>query len=280
MNPTHGQGQGSTQQRVVPTGTQTTGFVPMLAVTRPDMTGRDATPMPLGSRAVMDLKFSPRYHGMHTETNASADHLRPDQNCALWITQLPPDVEVGELLSKIRNVGRVYATFINPANGVTHPKCAAKLVFFSPDSAQKLLTRALHQPLIIRGQRAQIAPNRIKYSAHTTDRGESRVLIVTGNTAFVNEDSLTAYFEGRFAFQIDGVQTLIQFQDRAVVEYRFGSYRCQAQMGMKALLLDRPRGLEMVEFGADPCEVGSDATSFGIASDRIQGLGVSLPLVR
>ncbi|OAQ64057.2 hypothetical protein VFPPC_16149 [Pochonia chlamydosporia 170] len=269
----------STPTSAITTGTQATGFVPMLAVTRPDMIGRDVTPMPLGSQAVVDLKFSPRYHGMHTESNASADHLRPDQNCALWITQLPPDVTVSELLAEIRQIGRVFATFINRSDGVQHPKSAAKLVFFKPQEAQKLLSRISHSPLVVRGHKAQMALNRIKYEEHTTERGESRVLIITGHRRFVNEDSLTAYFEGRFAFQIDQVQTLVQFGNRAVVEYKFGSYRCQSQMGMKALLLDRPIGLEMVEFGADPCEVGSETTSFSIAGERIQGHGFNLSVM-
>lgn len=263
----------------VSTGTIATGFVPMLAVTRPDMTGRDVTPMPLASKAVVDLKFSPRYHGMHTENNASVDHLRPEQNCALWITQLPPDVKVTELLGKIRNIGRVYAVFINPSDGVAHPKAAAKLVFFKPEGAQKLLRQVWAKPIVIRGHRAQITPNRIKYGEHYMENGESRVLIITGNKMFVNRDSLTAYFEGRFAFQLDDIHTLVEFHDRAVIEYKFGSYRCQSQMGMKALLLDRPRGLEMVEYGADPCEVGSDSTSFSIAGERIQGRGICLPMV-
>ncbi|OAA39090.1 hypothetical protein NOR_06350 [Metarhizium rileyi] len=266
-----------TTASVLATGTQATGFVPMLAVTRPDMTGRDVTPMPLGSQTVQDLKFSPRYHGMHTETNASVDYLRPDQNCALWITQLPPDVKVTEILGHIHNAGRVYATFINPPDGIKHPRSAAKLVFFTPAGAQKLLAYAWHHPFTIRGYKAQVAPNRIKYDSHSTAKGESRVLIITGDKKFVNEGSLTAYFEGRFAFQIDKIQTLIEFKNRAVVEYKFGSYRCQSQMGFKALLLDRPRGLEMVEFGADPCEVGSDTTSFTIAGERIQGKGLLLP---
>ncbi|EFY91557.1 hypothetical protein MAC_02442 [Metarhizium acridum CQMa 102] len=255
-------------------GTQATGFVPMLAVSRPDMTGRDVTPMPLGSQAVIDLKFSPHYRGMHTEANASADHLPPDQNCSLWITQLPPDVKVAELLGKIRNVGRVYATVLSPPDGIKHPKSAAKLVFFTPAGARKLLAHGEDHPLVIRGHRAQIMPNRTKCHSQSTERGESRVLIITGHRSFVNEASLTAYFEGRFTFQIDKVQTLLEFQDRAVVEYQFGSYRCQSQMGLKALLLDRPRGLEMVEFGADPCEVGSETTSFTVAGERIQGRGL------
>ncbi|KAG6038244.1 hypothetical protein E4U41_004390 [Claviceps citrina] len=254
-------------------------FVPMLSITRPDRTGRDFTPFLQQSthHALYPLKFSPRYHGMHTENNASMEHLPPEQNCALWLTNLPPDIRERELLSCIRNMGRIYATYINYPDGHAHATSAAKLVFFRPEAAQKLLAHCtLVKPMVIRGHHVKIALNRIKYAKNSMENGESRVLIITGHKNFVNETSLMAYFEARFQFQIDEVATLITHKERAVVEFKFGSYRCQAQMGMKALLLDRPAGLEMVEYGADPCEVGSEVTSFTVAGERIQGRGLLL----
>lgn len=250
-----------------PTLAEKRGFIPMLTVARPDKTGRDLTP---ATDATDSLRFSPRYCGMHTENNASADNLPTQQNCALWLTNLPPDVTERELLSSIRNVGRIYATYINHPDYVAHQTAAAKLVFFAPEAAQRLLSHSLTNAIFVRDYRIKVAPNRIKYARNSMDKGESRVLIVTGSEAFVNEKSLTEYFGKRFAFQVDGVRMLIRANGRAVVEYKFGSYRCQAQMGMKALLLDRPEGFEMVEFGLDPCEVGSELTSFTVAAERIQ----------
>ncbi|KAG6063116.1 hypothetical protein E4U32_001628 [Claviceps aff. humidiphila group G2b] len=255
-------------------------FIPMLSVIRTE--GRGKRPIPFVSQSnrhtISPLKFSPHYHGMHTENNASMEHLAPDQNCALWLTNLPPDIRVRELLSTIRNVGRVYATFINDPDGHVHATAAAKLVFFTPEAAQRLLTQCLVTPLVIRGYLVKMALNRIKYAKNSMDNGESRVLIITGQADFVNTSTLTAFFQARFQFQIDDAANLMIHKGRAVVEYKFGSYRCQAQMGMKSLLLDQPAGLEMVEYGADPCEVGSEATSFTVAAARIQGRGLRLRL--
>ncbi|KAG6061722.1 hypothetical protein E4U17_000062 [Claviceps sp. LM77 group G4] len=253
-------------------------FIPMLSVIRTEGRGKRPTPFLSQSNrhTISPLKFSPHYHGMHTENNASMDHLAPNQNCALWLTNLPPDICVRELLSTIRNVGRVYATFINDADGHLHATAAAKLVFFTPEAAQKLLAQCLVTPLVIRGYLVKIALNRIKYAKNSMDNGESRVLIITGRADFVNTSTLTAFFQARFQFQIDDAANLMIHKGRAVVEYKFGSYRCQAQMGMKSLLLDQPAGLEMVEYGADPCEVGSEATSFTVAAARIQGRGLRL----
>ncbi|KAG5954209.1 hypothetical protein E4U58_000151 [Claviceps cyperi] len=255
-------------------------FIPMLSVIKAE--GRGKRPIPFVSQSnrhtVSPLKFSPHYHGMHTENNASMEHLAPDQNCALWLTNLPPDIRVRELLSTIRNVGRVYATFINDPDGHVHATAAAKLVFFTPEAAQRLLAQCLVTPLVIRGYLVKMALNRIKCAENSMENGESRVLIITGQADFVNTSTLTAFFQSRFQFQIDDAANLMIHKGRAVVEYKFGSYRCQAQMGMKSLLLDQPAGLEMVEYGADPCEVGSEATSFTVAAARIQGLGLRLRL--
>ncbi|KAG5938830.1 hypothetical protein E4U59_003559 [Claviceps monticola] len=255
-------------------------FIPMLSVIRTE--GRGKRPIPFLSQSnrhtVSPLRFSPHYHGMHTENNASMEHLAPDQNCALWLTNLPPDIRVRELLSTIRNVGRVYTTFINDPDGHVHATAAAKLVFFTPEAAQRLLAQCLVTPLVIRGYLVKMALNRIKYAKNSMENGESRVLIITGQADFVNTSTLTAFFQARFQFQVDDAACLMIHKGRAVVEYKFGSYRCQAQMGMKSLMLDQPAGLEMVEYGADPCEVGSEATSFTVAAARIQGRGLRLRL--
>ncbi|RFU74052.1 hypothetical protein TARUN_8201 [Trichoderma arundinaceum] len=219
-------------------------------------------------------KFSTRYHGMHSETNASAEHLAPEQNCALWLTNLPPGVSTHELLTAIRNVGRVWCSYVNYPDYVTHQTAAAKVVFFTPEAAQQLLSVSWTRGLFIQGYRVKVSHNRIKYGSHAITGKMSRILIITGHVDFVNDVSLTKFFKDRFIFQVDEVVELIRAGGRAVVEFKFGSYRCQAQMGKMSLEKDRPVGFEKVEFGDDPCEVGDTMTSYGIAAERIQGRGL------
>lgn len=253
------------------------GFLPMQAVSFPQ---RNLFPASYPDMAVAPmipsglLKFSSRYHGMHTENNASAEHIPPELNCALWLTNLPPDVSVHELLRVIRHVGRIWCSYINKPDNITHQTAAAKVVFFTPDAAQRLLSLSWTRGLVIRGYRIKAGHNRIKYQPRELAVDLSRVLIITGNARFVNEESLTRYFEARFVFQVDEVLELIENKNRAVVEYRFGSYRCQAQMGKMSLEKDRPAGFEKVEFGEDPCETGIDDAAYKIAADRIRGLGL------
>ncbi|KAF5537853.1 hypothetical protein FMEXI_9675 [Fusarium mexicanum] len=248
------------------------GFRPMAAITRP--------PSHIAREdEARESIFSDNYKGEHNTRNASALSLTPDQNCALWLTNLPPDVTHHELLGQIRNVGRIWCSVINEPDGERHETAAAKVVFFTPGPAQLLLSKSLTQGLSIRGFPLRVTHNRVKYGEQRILGPASRVLIITGKSTFVNPSSLTQFFKDRFVFEIDEVTELIVQGDaskggRSVVEYRFGSFRCQAQMGKMALEKDRPQGFEKVEFGEDPCEVGDTLSAYGVAAERIQGKGM------
>jgi hypothetical protein len=223
--------------------------------------------------------FSDNYKGEHTMRNASAMNLSPEENCALWLTNLPPDVTYNQLLAQIRNVGRIWCTVINEPDYDRHDTAAAKVVFFTPHPAQLLLSKSLTQGLEVSGYPVRVTHNRVKYGEQPMVGAASRVLIITGKSTFVNPESLTEFFKERFVFEIDEITPLIVQPERikggrSVVEYRFGSFRCQAQMGKMALEKDRPQGFEKVEFGEDPCEVGDTLTAYGIAAERIQGKGM------
>ncbi|PHH65044.1 hypothetical protein CDD81_3442 [Ophiocordyceps australis] len=260
-------------------GNSAGGFLPMLAVSAPEKRRHSLSLSQLLHQQQQELdgdgtRFSIRYHGMHTESNASADHLAPEQNCALWLTNLPADVSYSELLATIRHIGRIWCSYINLPDGIKHHTAAAKVVFFSPCAAQKLLTQAWTSSIVIRGHRVRVSHNRIKSDRNDVAGPASRVLIITGSAEFVHPQNLRLWFSQRFIFQEDDARMLISAPHRAVCEFRFGSYRCQSQMGKMALEKDRPDGFEKVEFGDDPCEVGDSLVSYGIAAERIQGKGL------
>ncbi|KAF5628775.1 uncharacterized protein FTJAE_8725 [Fusarium tjaetaba] len=248
------------------------GFRPMAAIARPPShTAREDE--------ARESVFSDNYKGEHNTRNASALSLTADQNCALWLTNLPPDVTHHELLGQIRNVGRIWCSVINEPDWERHQTAAAKVVFFTPGPAQLLLSKSLTRGISVRGFPVRVTHNRVKYGEQGVLGPASRVLIITGKSTFVNPSSLTKFFEERFVFEVDEITELIVQGDaskggRSVVEYRFGSFRCQAQMGKMALEKDRPQGFEKVEFGEDPCEVGDTLSAYGVAAERIQGKGM------
>ncbi|KAL6916091.1 hypothetical protein ACHAPO_006387 [Fusarium lateritium] len=251
------------------------GFRPMAAINH----NRVASGTENGREEPEANIFSDNYKGEHTMRNASAMELSPEENCALWLTNLPPDVTHSQLLSQIRNIGRIWCSVINEPDYDRHDTAAAKVVFFTPRPAQLLLSKSLTQGLEVSGYPVRVTHNRVKYGEQPMVGAASRVLIITGKSTFVNPESLTEFFKERFVFEIDEITPLIVQParvkgGRSVIEYRFGSFRCQAQMGKMALEKDRPQGFEKVEFGEDPCEVGETLASYGIAAERIQGKGI------
>ncbi|PHH69886.1 hypothetical protein CDD80_6393 [Ophiocordyceps camponoti-rufipedis] len=259
--------QGPRRDMARPEKRRSQGFLPMMAVSDPEHRLQIV-------QASYSTKFSTHYHGMHTDNNASADHLTPAQNCALWLTNLPANINYDELLDSVTNIGRIWCTYINLPDMIRHQTAAAKVVFSKPEAAQKLLNQSWTSPIMIREHRIRVSHNRIKYPSNELSDKRCRVLIITGCDTFVNPDTLRCWFTKRFVFQEDRVIVLIRRGGRSVVEFRFGSYRNQAQMGVKALELDRPDGFEKVEYGDDPCETGETFASYGVAAERIQGKGL------
>jgi hypothetical protein len=252
------------------------GFRPMAAIAH---TRSNVSRVNCDDDTAEPVTFSGNYKGEHTIRNASAMNLSPEENCALWLTNLPPDVTHRQLLAQIRNVGRIWCTVINEPDYERHDTAAAKVVFFTPGPAQILLSKSLTQGLQVGSHAVRVTHNRVKYGEQPVVGAASRVLIITGKSSFVNAESLTEFFKERFVFEIDEITTLIirgeaENGGRSVIEYRFGSFRCQAQMGKMALEKDRPQGFEKVEFGEDPCEVGDTLATYTIAAERIQGKGI------
>lgn len=253
-------------------GTEERRFIPMnAAVKQSGYTPQ--SPAHYFTQHSPSIKFSERYLGQHTESNASAN-IPEDYNCAVWIRNLPPDVTYTELLGSIQQIGRVWCSYINVPDYVKHHTAAAKVVFYRPESARALLEFVFKQNPNIRGHFFKADLNRIKSAPHSLSDGTSRVLIVTGEDWFANETYLREWFAQQCQFQLDQTVTHIKVHGRAVIEFRFGSYRSQAEAGFKALTINRPKGFEKVEFGDDPCEVGQTLTSRSIALQRFQGIGI------
>lgn len=252
------------------------GFTPMracLAAAEEERAqGQQVARPALSSQACCSSKFSVRYKGMHTTKNASNDILPDRLNCSVWITNLPEDITYAELLESVGSRGRIFCSFINSPDGIKFHTAAAKVVFFKPGPAQRLRDEAAHPGFYVRGHRTRITLNRIKSGEVQVAGRNCRVLIITGRDDFVNEQTLREWFDRRIVWQGDGVNELIHARGRRVLEWRFGSYRNQAEMAKLALEKDRPVGLEHVEFGFDPNEVGAeDMSSYAIAAERIQG---------
>jgi hypothetical protein len=215
----------------------------------------------LSRRKAMLMGFSPRYAGnIYLASNQSAS-IPENKNCSLFILGLPPTLTTHELLSNIRDIGRVFATHINrPDPDKGHHTAAAKVIFFERAAAERFYDRfnfrgffileyPLHPP-------ARVLWNRIR-TAEQTGQGmqyRSRVLNISGPSKLVNEAVLSAYFNTKIIYQVDEVIVLCQENERALVEFRFGSYRCQAEAARMALCREWTDHGVRVFYGKDPCD--------------------------
>jgi hypothetical protein len=93
--------------------------------------------------------FSPNYRGNPGIARNQSAAIPAEENCSLFLVGLAPDLTTHELLSGIRNAGRVYATHINPPNlARRHMYSAAKVVFFEREAAGMYTTSIrAHPPL-------------------------------------------------------------------------------------------------------------------------------------
>ncbi len=199
--------------------------------------------------------FSVNYDGnIWLQQNRSAD-IPASESCSMFVTGLPADVTTHQLLAPIRNMGRVFASHINrpqPERG--HLQSAAKIVFFERRAAARFFAWSNVQGYVVGGRRARVVYNRIRAAEDGRSPAASRVVCVAGPPAVVSEAVLLPYFATKFSFQIDEVLDHGPGPDgRALVEFRFGSFRCQAQSAKLAVDCEL-RGLVTAFYGVDPCE--------------------------
>ncbi|KAK3688344.1 hypothetical protein B0T22DRAFT_511739 [Podospora appendiculata] len=204
--------------------------------------------------------FSANYRGNpDLDRNRSAE-IAPDENCSLFIVGLDPRITTHELLASIRDVGRVYATHINPPEPDRgHLTCAAKVVFFERAAAERFYARFATTGLYIPSHPAspgRVTWNRVRTAQYDAGGRKTRVLLISGPAAFVNESTLRAYFSSKLQYQVDGVvrRGHDPARARALVEFRFGSFRCQAEAAWMALNREFKDLGVVVVFGRDPCD--------------------------
>ncbi|KXX80607.1 hypothetical protein MMYC01_202678 [Madurella mycetomatis] len=198
---------------------------------------------PWEARAQLLIKgFSPNYRGDPDLARNRSAAIPAEQNCSLFVVGLAPDLTTHELLSGIRGVGRVYATHINPPDPARgHLGSAAKVVFFERAGAERFYDlysafgfstpRSPHL-------RARVTWNRIRSAEVDVGGHKSRVLLVSGPPDIVNQQFLMSYLDNKMQYQVDDVLHRGANPDRTrvLLEFRFGSFRCQAEAARMALV--------------------------------------------
>lgn len=275
------------------TGANNRQFKPMVCVQNP----AKANEMLNGSEILHRLRngISLNYKGQSHNLNNISRDIPHSENAALWLTNLPPAVTVKELLGAIASsgpIGRVWSLHINPpkkvlttaaaANHQHHQQgkinkdpnlplsyrtSAAKLIFYQPVEAQRLLALAQRGEFSLtttatnndeqRHYQVHATHNRQRVPAQRMPNHTSRVLLISGPSWYVTEAQLHDLFRHFFVYQTEEVVVLADDGAKRVLEWRFGSMRAQAQAAFRLLKSPWLENIMVhVAWGTDPCETG------------------------
>ncbi|KAI1214441.1 uncharacterized protein F4807DRAFT_456083 [Annulohypoxylon truncatum] len=195
------------------------------------------------------------YHGDCSLPNNTGAGVPEDQNTNLWITGLPANITIHELLAAITHTGRVRSTVINQPTGII-TTAAASISFFNREDAERLYLKIMRGRILLRGQFPLVQWNRNRVGESAVPPYASRVLLIAGNPEIVNQTFLNDFFAKKFVYELDQVidhGTVPGFGGPiSRLEYRFGSWRSQASSARLALILEL-KGFLLVQYGPDPC---------------------------
>ena len=188
--------------------------------------------------------------------NMSAD-IPEEDNCSFFITGLPSDLTMTELLGSLRNTGKIFQVTLNPPTG-DFGTAAAKVIFFRKEDAR----RFLHQTHRASGFRvrdvlAQVKRNRIRVAEQKPPYSDfSRVVIIRGPAALVDmERSIRPILDERIrSYDIETYRAERVGRNEAELTICFGSCRAQAHGARIVIGRELGRRGVTVEFGRDPCE--------------------------
>ncbi|KAI0201992.1 hypothetical protein F4808DRAFT_468939 [Astrocystis sublimbata] len=187
-----------------------------------------------------------------------------EESTSVWITNLPPICTHADVLRKIRDTGKIYASVINKPQ---HPflTSAAKIVFFDVEGRKRLERSADRGEFTVGSYTPQVRLNRILTSAQPFGP-ESRVLQICGLPQFVNKDVLMPWFQFWCTFDLEDLQTWPNLSPLGTVTmvWTFGSFRCQAERVLAKIQAFQRAHIEgtlksfwihvTVRYGPDPCD--------------------------
>lgn len=239
---------------------QNQGFRPMNSKLDPEAKNRPLTKEEVEYRKALGI--SPNYRGEATNPQNISANIPDDENCSLWLTNLPPHCSYRDLLAAVarHQPGRIYATSISPPDAESdhtlpsHRTSAAKMAFYRPEEATRLLQLCSMGLLKVQGYRVRAVRNRVKVPANLGKDNTSRCLVIWGPRALVNEIQLTRLFNTFFTFDTDEVILRHEGENVRCLEWRFGSFRAQAESAEKMLTDPKHKDFYSVKFARDPCE--------------------------
>jgi len=211
-----------------------------------------ATRMVLERRGIIPPSTLNSGTGYQGDTNSASfsaqiEGLPDDENCALFLSNIPLAVTQTDILARI-HVGSVFALHINPPDEA-HPFQAAKLVFMDPEAAAAFMKSNIW----LRGRRLGVRYNRFGYRRNTEPY--SRCLMIEGPPHMMTLQFWDQYF---FKYSLLNWDRVLYVEcdkpGMEAMEFRFSRIDGQAQTCFQAINADRElKGVVTVRYVRDPC---------------------------
>lgn len=197
---------------------------------RPMDTVRGASPRFTAEEKIR-AGFSWRYRGDINNPKNSSAGISPEENCALFLTNLPAGTTEKILLDALgihAPFGRVHATSIAPATDNRHSTACAKLAMFGREEAVRVFDFVNAGDLRIAGRTIGIAWNNNR-SPIQTDIADtaSRVLEIHGPREVVDIHRLSRFFEDNLKYQTQDITVLNEDKEERLIRWAFCSFRAQ-----------------------------------------------------
>ncbi|KAF3763581.1 hypothetical protein M406DRAFT_262487 [Cryphonectria parasitica EP155] len=225
-------------------------FKPMTAVLYPKAPKR---PLSDQERALRQQKgISDNYEGNPENPKNQSANIPNEENCALFLTNLPARCSYQTLLRAIaqHRMGRVWSTYINSPLGEEqheHQQRQAQ----DPSPAHHY-GASIRGDFRVGGRRIHAKWNRHRTAAQSYENPTSRVVVISGPAAIVDRQWLGDLFDQYFEYQTEEVLVLAEGNGWRTLEWRFGSMRAQAHSAHQLLRSLYP-GVVTVKWAVDPC---------------------------
>ncbi|KAI2632230.1 hypothetical protein GGR54DRAFT_634993 [Hypoxylon sp. NC1633] len=204
-----------------------------------------------------DGQVNNNYRGdsrLHSNVGANVPE---EKNTSLWVTGLPAKTTLQSVLAAITKTGNVRSAVLNGPDE-SHTTAAAAISFFTRQAAQTLFQKWQRGEFTVNGVRPIVMWNRNRVAEEERHSYRSRVLLIAGDPAIVNRDYLDWFFSSKFVYQIDQIinHGIVSGSEGPIarLEYRFGSFRSQAESARMALSMELA-GFLLTSYGEDPCAV-------------------------
>lgn len=216
------------------------------------------------TEAQSSQQMSSNYYGSLRRLDTIPEEVTEAENTSVFVTNLPPDCTVTDVLSRMHGIGKIWACN-TCAPTEEYLTSAMKIVFWDRAGRERLIALSKTGTFYVGSYHPEVRLNRFRTASRPWSQ-VSRVVGISGPTGIVNLAYLEELFSSfGFFWEADYFVVVSEVGDIRVAEYAFASYLAQAETAMNGLKKHISAGHGSpgedaywarvnVYWGRDPCE--------------------------